>query len=294
MADDPLFDAAFLRTLERLRVAARHKPVGRSAGVRTGRRAGPGLEFAEHRAYVPGDDPRQLDWAAYGRLGRLLLRLCQVEQDLAVYLLVDASGSMATGRVAKFDHARRVAAALAYVALAGLEEVRVACLGAGTCRLLAAGRGRSRLPVLLDFLRGAEAAGPTDLAAAAGTFVPHAPRPGLAVWLTDLADPAGYERGLLALAGRGVDLWVLHLTDPADTGAGDLGDLTLQDAETGETLAVHVTPEVRHRVATEAAGFAAEAEAWCRERGIGFARVSTEVGVDVLVLDVLRRSGLLR
>ena len=94
---DELFGSDFLRRLEYLRVVARRTFAGSAPGGRTGRRAGPGLEFAEHRDYSAGDDFRHVDWAAYGRLDRLLLRLCQQEEDLAIYFLLDASASMTTG-----------------------------------------------------------------------------------------------------------------------------------------------------------------------------------------------------
>jgi len=91
MADD-LFDSEFLGRLEYLRIVARHLFAGTSAGSRAGRRTGPGLEFSEHRAYVAGDDFRHIDWAAFGRLERLLLRLCQQEEDLSIYFLLEEIG----------------------------------------------------------------------------------------------------------------------------------------------------------------------------------------------------------
>ena len=81
------------------------------------------LEFADHRPYTPGDDFRHIDWKAYKRLNRLLLRLFDEEQDLPIYLFLDVSRSMA--EPAKFDQARRIAAALCYVGLAHLDRVTI-------------------------------------------------------------------------------------------------------------------------------------------------------------------------
>ena len=293
MATNDLFDAAFLERLEVLRVVARRVFTGTAAGSRTGRRTGPGLEFAEHRPYTAGDDYRYVDWAAYGRLERLLLRLCQQEEDLSIYFLLDASASMTTGRPAKFDHARRLAAALAYVGLASLERVQIVSFGAEVGAHLEAGRGRSHIVGVLDFLRGLKAAGPTALQRAVQTFLPHAPRAGLAVLLSDLLDEGGYERPLLTLHGRGFDVWCLQVTDAADVAPQGLGDLALLDAETGRLMGVHLTAEVRERLAAEAARFAAEAKAWCLSRGIGYAEAPTREPVDAFVMDVLRRGGFL-
>lgn len=286
-----LFNSEFLQRLEFLRVTARRIFAGGAPGSRTGRRAGPGLEFAEHRSYTPGDDFRHIDWAAYGRLERLLLRLCQQEEDLAITFLVDASASMGTG--AKFDHARRLAAALAYVGLASLERVSILALDGGVRAHLEAGRGKSHILGVLEFLRALQPAGPTDLGRAIDAFLPHATRAGLAVLITDLLDPAGYERPLMTLQGRRFDVWCLHVTDPADLAPPGVGDLAIADAETGEVLGVHLTQEVRERLAREAARFTADARAWCLSRGIGYAEAPTAIAPDVLVLDVLRRGGFL-
>lgn len=290
---DELFTSDFLQRLEYLRVVSRRRFAGMAPGSRTGRRTGPGLEFSEHRGYVPGDDLRHIDWAAYGRLERLLIRLCQQEEDLAVYFLLDASASMSTGSPPKFDHARRLAAALAYVGLASLERVRLVALDSDVRAHFEAGRGKSHLLVVLDFLRGLSAAGMTDLGRAVDAFLPHAPQTGLAVLISDLMDPAGYERPLLTLRRQGFDVWCIHVTDDADLAPQGTGHLTLTDAETGETLGVHLSDEVRLCLRQEAERFAAEVRAMCLNRGIGYAEAPTRIPADVMVLDVLRRGGLL-
>ena len=289
-----LFDSAFLSRLEYLRIVSRRLAVGTSAGRRRGRRTGPGLEFAEHRAYVPGDDFRHIDWAAFGRLDRLLLRLCQQEEDLGIDFLLDGSASMATGRPAKFDHARRLAAALAYVALASLDRVRVFAVDAGLRSHLSAGRDRANVLAILEFLRHLEAEGKTDLARSAQGYLAHAARPGLALVVTDLMDPGGYARPLTLLAGRGLEAWCLHVTDPSDLAPPGTGEVAVADAETGQVLGVHLTTAVRERLAREAERFAAEARAWCLGRGIGYAEAPTRVPADAMVLDVLRHGGLVR
>ena len=290
---DELFDSNFLSRLEYLRVVARRVFAGGAPGSRTGKGAGPGLEFAEHRAYAPGDDWRQIDWAALARLDRLLLRLCQQEEDLEIYFLLDASASMATGSPPKFDHARRLAAALAYVGLASLESVRLVAVDGGVRAHLEAGRGQGHILSVLDFLRGLEARGRTDLARAVDAFLPHAPRTGLVVMISDFLDPEGWEQALAALVGRRFDLWCIQVTDPADLAPSGAGDLAVTDAETDESLSVHVTEEVRRRVADEAERLKEELRAWCLARDIGYAEAPTALPVDTLVLEVLRRGGFL-
>src|SRR3954465_4404195 len=97
------FQDDFLRKLEYLHVVSRREFAGQNRADRRTPKRGRGIEFADHRAYTPGDDFRLIDWKAYGRLNHLLLRLFDEEQDLPIYLILDVSGSMA--EPAKFDPA---------------------------------------------------------------------------------------------------------------------------------------------------------------------------------------------
>ena len=120
-----LFDEAFMRKLHSLALASRRVFRGRLRAERASKKTGAGIEFADHRDYVEGDDIRALDLNVYQRSEKLLLRLYEEEEDLSVHLLVDTSASMAYGPRPKLRVAQRLAAALAYVALVHLEALRV-------------------------------------------------------------------------------------------------------------------------------------------------------------------------
>ena len=89
------FQDDFLRKLEYLHVVSRREFAGQNRADRRTPKRGRGIEFADHRPYAHGDDFRHIDWKAYRRLNRLLLRLFDEEQDLPIYLILDVSGSMA-------------------------------------------------------------------------------------------------------------------------------------------------------------------------------------------------------
>ena len=95
------FQDEFLKKLEYLQVVSRREFAGRNRADRRTPKKGRGIEFADHRQYARGDDFRHIDWKAYKRVNRLLLRLFEEEQDLPIYLILDVSGSMA--EEAKFD-----------------------------------------------------------------------------------------------------------------------------------------------------------------------------------------------
>src|ERR1700710_1268831 len=121
----PLFGSEFMQKLEYLSLVSKRVFRGQLLAQRRTKQLGGGIEFADHREYVPGDDFRYLDWNVYARHDELLLKRFQEEEDLHVYVLLDCSKSMAFGSPSKFDYARQVAAAMAYIALADLDRVAV-------------------------------------------------------------------------------------------------------------------------------------------------------------------------
>src|SRR5579885_579269 len=123
--DDDLFDDEFQRKLEYLALVSRRVFAGRLRAERRTKKSGSGVEFADHRDYQPGDDFRTLDWNVYQRFDKLLVRLYEEEEDLAIYFIVDASRSMGFGDGRKLRYAKKVVAALAYVGLANLDRVSI-------------------------------------------------------------------------------------------------------------------------------------------------------------------------
>src|SRR5947208_16147085 len=94
---EALFDEQFLKKLEYLYIVSKKVFQGRLRAERRSRKVGAGIEFADHRDDTPGDDPRYLDWNLFGRMDQLQLRLLEEQEDLYLYLLVDASASLALG-----------------------------------------------------------------------------------------------------------------------------------------------------------------------------------------------------
>src|SRR4051812_14675239 len=189
----PLFDSDFLQKLEYLSLISRRVFRGSLLAQRRTMQLGGGIEFADHREYTPGDDFRYLDWNVYARHDELLLKRFQEEEDLHVYLLLDASRSMSYGTPPKFDYARQVAAALAYIALADLDRVAIVAFGGEILADFPLTRGKARILSLLKFLEGLPPDGSvTDLARVATGFVHRTPRRGLVLIVSDLYDPSRF------------------------------------------------------------------------------------------------------
>src|SRR6266849_2747268 len=146
-----LLDGAFARRLERLQLVSRKRLVAHGQGDRRSLRKGSSLEFADYRHYVEGDDPARVDWNIYSRTDTLFVRLYEEEEVLNVHLLVDASRSMDWGDPSKLRFARRLAAALGYVALNASNCLFVWPLSA-SAQFFGPAWGRGRAGAMLSFM----------------------------------------------------------------------------------------------------------------------------------------------
>src|SRR5437764_13393754 len=154
-----LFDSDFLKKLEYLSLISKRVFRGSLMAQRRTMQMVFFVEFADHREYTPGDDFRYLDWNLFARHDELLLKRFQEEEDLHVYFLLDCSRSMAFGNPPKFDLARRVAAALAYIALADPDRRGITAFADDVQADLPLTRGKGRILSLLKFLDGLTASG---------------------------------------------------------------------------------------------------------------------------------------
>ena len=290
--DASLLSPEMAARLGRLSLLARRMAEARRRGRRRTRRAGAGAEMIDTRPYVIGDDPRRIDWAAYARLERLLVRLTADEAPLRLALIVDASASMRFGAPSKLRQAARVAAGLAAVALSA--EDRFAVIGtsqAGVAVERASG-GRVGLARLLAFLDALEGGGETDVASAAGAVAGAAGGRALSVILGDLLDPAGALAGARALRSRGHEVALIEVLDPLEIDPPDLADVDLEDEETGEVLTLP-PGGVREAYRAALARHRADVDSGAAELGAPVLRVTTAEPFDDIVGAALR-AGLLR
>ncbi len=304
-----ILDEALLRRLEQLALVARHVRAGQSVGERRSIKRGSSVEFADYRDYAPGDDLRRVDWNIYARLERPFVRLFEEEEDLAVHLLLDGSGSMDWGQreergeegdANKWGYARQLAAALGYVALTSGDRLQVATLGSYRSQLSALEsqfgpvRGRGHVLRLFEWLAGLEAGGTTDLSASLRSYALTGGRAGLVVLLSDLFSPTGYVEGLTALAARGHEVALIHLLSPDEVDPPLGGDLRLLDVETGDPQEVTIDGGMRDLYRRRLEAWRDEIRADCRARDVHYLPVETDTPFDRVVLYDLRRAGVVR
>ena len=289
-----LFDSDFLKKLEYLSLVSRRVFRGQLLAQRRTMQLGGGIEFADHREYTPGDDFRYLDWNVFARHGELLLKRFQEEEDLHIYLLLDCSRSMAFGDPIKFDYARQVAAALGYIALAELDRVAVVAFAGDIVADFPLTRGKGRILTMLKFLEGLPPQGTvTDLTRVVKNFVHRGQRRGLAIVLSDLFDPKGYQGGLDLLRHHRYEPHVVQICDPSEANPGIKGDVELLDVESDTIRKVTITERNLRQYRRIFDAFLESVRNYCNTYGIGGTLASTEIPFDELLLRMMRAAGAL-
>ncbi len=246
-----VLDKTARRILDRLEL---HVRPGSTATRQGGHRSpvlASGVEFADHRPYVPGDDFRRIDWRAFHRHGQLVLRQFEEERDARVYVLLDLSGSMSRGKPPKIEVAKRIAAAFAYVGMKQFDRAVVIPFGADLEREARPLRVPSDLPDVDAFIASASAGGPTAFDQAIRSFAVRFPARGLAVVVSDLMSPAGFPEGFRAIGALGHELRVVLVRCGEDDAPDAQGELELHDAESGRTVRLRITREVLAAYAKE-------------------------------------------
>jgi uncharacterized protein (DUF58 family) len=295
-----LLDEEFIAKIEQLELVSKKLISGAMKGERLSRRRGRSNEFADFRPYAAGDDLRFLDWNVYARLDRLFLKLFLEEEDLRVTILIDRSPSMDYGSPPKLEYAKKIAAALGYIGLSNQDRVDIVAFGEQPQPLFGPARGRRHVQRLLDTLQALEAdeSQRTDLEASCRSVAVSGGggSGGIVLFLTDFFDRAGFEKGLrwLAIRGRTAEVFAFHVLSPQEIEPDVTGDLRLVDVEDGGVVEVSVSAPLLRTYRRTLEGFQAEIRDYCSRRSISYVPAPTDVPFDRLVLEYLRRRGLLR
>ena len=229
MANAPLLDRHFLERLERLTIHWNKSFSGLVGGHNRSRFSGGGQEFLDHRNFYQGDDLRAVNWRAYMRLDKMFLKMFQIEPRVPVRMLVDTSLSMMSDNGAKFDFARRLAAALCYVGLVRLDSIEVLPFGSELHEGKSCGGGRHRFSPISRFLEELKPTGSTSFMKVVRQFLNEYPQRGLVIVISDFLDEEGCEKGLQFLGDYGNELMLIHVWANEDRTPRATAECGLQD-----------------------------------------------------------------
>jgi len=277
--------------LGRLTLGSRFTVEGTLAGAHRSPLKGFSVEFADYRQYVPGDDLRHLDWRVYGRNERLYIRQYEEECNLRVYLLVDASNSMAYGhgRMSKYKFASKLGGALAYVTAHQQDSVGVTVFDSEARSQMPARSGLEHLRVVANTLCDHEPGNETNVAVTLHRLAGKVRRRALVVILSDLYDDLERVRNAMAhFRRRKHDVIVYHVLDPAEIEFPfrDIGNF--EDLETRDTLITNPR-EVRTAYQQAFADFLFSCQRICASLDIDYTLATTDRPVGEFVQEHLGR-----
>ncbi|MYD96759.1 MAG: DUF58 domain-containing protein [Gammaproteobacteria bacterium] len=250
---------ALLARLASLELVARAVVDGALHGAHYTDRPGFSQEFAEYRDYMPGDDPRFVDWNAYARTDRTLLKLFEGETNTRLLVLLDTSASMdAFGRrgilgrtgdgggdaPSKLRYAAYLAAALTHIAGRQHDAAGLLTFDDAVRTYLPPRLGQ--VQQIFHRLDELAPSGGSDWTGAFTHAASHMTKRGIIAAISDFyCEPADFGRALRILGSRGHDLIAFHVLDADERrprARGPLGgNVTLRDAESGQVIEVDAT-----------------------------------------------------
>ncbi len=287
------FAPEFIRTLEALNLLARKVRSGEVRSDRTSPRRGASIEFADYRRYVPGDEIRYIDWNVYARHSNLFVKQFSAEENVHVSLLLDRSRSMAFGSPAKFDAAREVAAALAYIGLVNFDTVSLYSFTDEIRIHRKFLRGKGRIFELLAELERIETEGRSDFAKAFADALPRLKGRSLVLLLTDLYDRSGVPEAVKSLQAQRFEVHLIHLLAREEIDPRVRGRVLLIDLETGREKEVTLLPHTVEMYRRRFEAHGRDLERMAREREVSYVRVRSDEPIEKRILDIVRAGGIL-
>lgn len=290
-----------LQRVRRLELRQRGRVREQLAGQYHASFRGQGIDFAEHRAYLPGDETRNIDWNVTARMQDPFIRTFIEERELLVYLVVDISPSMDFGSIAPTNKpafvrlnkralAAEVAATIAFSALRNNDKVGLLLFSKGVDLMLPAARGRSHvLRLLREILARQGESGEGGAAAALEGLRKAVPRRALVFLLSDMVGP-DFSETLRPLA-RKHDVMAVLVRDPAEELLPDLGLVAMQDPEDETQYRLFDTskPQTRTALAVAARRWKDGVEERFRKAGCPLLAVSTDSDFTPALHSLLRR-----
>jgi uncharacterized protein (DUF58 family) len=283
-------DPAVLAEISNLELIAKTVVEGFVAGLHRSPDFGFSQEFAEYRAYTPGDDLRHVDWNVFARTEKAYLKRYRGETNTALMILLDASASMGFTSVAvrKFDYAKYLASALVYLAHLQRDSAGLIVFDDDVVRLVQPSSRQGQLVRLLHGIDEAVLGKRTNFKRPFFELQQLLKRRGITVLLSDFFEaPETIISTVEPLRHRGNEVILLHLLDPAELDPRLPGPVLLEDMETGDAL--EASPEyARNEYRAKIADHIAQLRSRAQGAGLDYFLVRTDAPLDSTLRDYFR------
>ena len=208
-------DPEVLARLSRLDIKARLVVEGFMSGLHSSPYKGFSQEFADYRQYMPGDEPKRIDWKVYGRNDRFYIKEYQEETNLRCYILLDKSGSMGFGeKISKLEYAKYLSASLAYMLFKQKDSVGIATFDKRIEEIIPPSVKKSNFIEILKIIDKAHPSGETSLSNMLYQLAQKTRKRGLIILISDLLDePSVVIKALRSFRYRKHEILVFHIID---------------------------------------------------------------------------------
>ena len=264
-----------------LQLLARQAVEGFYSGLHQSPHKGYSVEFKEHRAYVPGDDIRTIDWKLYGKTDRFFIREYEEETNLRCTIAVDSSGSMAyqgsRSDVTKHAYAAQLAASLAYLLLRQQDSVGLVSFDTEVRRYVPPRAQAKHLTALLDELASRQPGGETELPGTLRQVAAKVSRRGLIVLISDLfGDASDLTRSLALFRHHGHEVIIFQVFDPDELNFPFQDWTQFESLETADHRHLVDPAQMRRQYLAKLDEFRAAIASACRRQRVSLVPVVTD------------------
>jgi uncharacterized protein (DUF58 family) len=284
------YNPKVLARIGRLELRAKMVVEGIISGMHKSPYHGQSVEFADHRAYVAGDDPRHLDWKVFGRADRLVIKRYEEETNLRGHILLDSSESMRYGQpggMTKYDYAGTLAASIAYPLQRQHDGVGLNLFDAKIRARVPLSTHQATLRRIGELMDETQPAAKTAVGGVLKEFAETIPRRGLVILISDLFAPLEeIAAGLQSFTFHGHDLVVFHILEETEMTFPFEGNTLFHGLE-GYPEVVVDPRALRQAYLAAIGGFLAEVEKICATLGIDYRRSHTGEPLDAAIIAVI-------
>jgi uncharacterized protein (DUF58 family) len=291
-----LLDPKVLMAIKDLSLSAKMTIDGFMNGINKSTVKGPGLEFSQYRSYQPGDDLRSLDWKMFARSDRYYIRESEVETNIAVRILIDASASMkhSDGDFTKIDYAKYLGASLAYLANLQGDAIGLYVLKNSGIFSMTPKQDYQHLARLFYQLEQINPDGKFTKAIHYKELFAGAQKRELLIFVTDLYQTDDEIIKLLdTLNTLRHELVVFHVLSRNELDLDFKGYSTFEDLETGETIQIDQA-KARVDYKSKLTAYLEETRVKMLDRRIFYRAICTDEALDQALRDFLKQRSKLR
>ncbi len=278
-----------VRQLERLQLNASRQLRGDGIGSRPSFRRKSAPDFHEHRAYVPGDDIRFVDWRASARHEQVFVKQGEQPKEIMVYIALDTSASMAWGEPHKRVGQLGLASALSYLTLAHGDRLRIMPLD-GENPALGPVSGKGQMSGVMQYLQALNYGGEVDVVRALRGLSKRAAAGGILFVLSDLLGIHDLTPGLELFSFPYWQVTVLHLLHGQELEPEMRGKLELVDAESGAAANYDISNKAVRDYREKLDGWRAGLDMACVENKAFYTMLQTDWTLETEMLAHLRET----